>query len=224
MLVTKRTYKNKYVIGGAGIFDSIGNFFVRMFSSNAAKQLVLATLQAGKTAAIDNGIDVGKTVAIDAGKKLVENAAKRLATPKSQVANIMIPSEEITKKVNKVVAKYSHASASNLNKQIDGLSVNRPTTSNAIAIQDLVRRLNGSGLKATYIFFLLLKMMADMLQFTESVLIDESIEKYEYHEYDPITGINLNPLDVISRYTGTAHSTYGACYINLTSKGLTFVK
>ena len=37
MLITKRTYKKKYVIGGAGIFDSIGNFFARMFSSNAAK-------------------------------------------------------------------------------------------------------------------------------------------------------------------------------------------
>ena len=36
-----------------------------------------------------------------------------------------------------------------LKKIIDGASVNRPTASNAIAIQDLVRRLNGSGLKVT---------------------------------------------------------------------------
>ena len=43
-------------------------------------------------------IDVGKTVAIDAGKKLVEKAAKQLFTPKSQVANVMVPPEEITKK------------------------------------------------------------------------------------------------------------------------------
>ena len=42
--------------------------------------------------------DVGKTVAIDAGKKLVENAAKRLTTPRPQVANVIIPTEEITKK------------------------------------------------------------------------------------------------------------------------------
>ena len=54
MLIKKRNYKNKYVIGGAGIFDSIGNFFARMFSSNAAKQLALAALQAGKTAAKQN--------------------------------------------------------------------------------------------------------------------------------------------------------------------------
>ena len=51
-------------------------------------------------------IDVGKTVAIDAGKKLVEKAAKRLTTPKPQVANVIVPPEEITKKVNEVIAKY----------------------------------------------------------------------------------------------------------------------
>ena len=42
-------------------------------------------------------IDVGKTVAIDAGRKLVEKAAKKLTTAKSQVANVMVPPEEITK-------------------------------------------------------------------------------------------------------------------------------
>ena len=35
-------------------------------------------------------------------------------------------------------------------------------------------------------------MMADILQFTEISLMDESIEEYEYHEYDQITGTNLN--------------------------------
>ena len=80
-----------------------------MFSSNAAKQLASTALQAGKTAAKDIGmkaIDVGKTVAIDAGKKLVEKAAKRLTAPKFQVANVVVPQianvlvppEEIIKK------------------------------------------------------------------------------------------------------------------------------
>ena len=35
-------------------------------------------------------------------------------------------------------------------------------------------------------------MMADIIKFTESPIIDESIEEYEYHEYEPITGISLN--------------------------------
>ena len=152
MLITKISYKKKYVIGGAGIFGSIVNFFRRMFSSNAAKQLASAALHAGKTAAKDNGmkaIDVGQTVAIDAGKKLVEKAPKTLSTPKSHVVNIMVPPEATTKKVNEVIAKYVDTSAVNLNKLIDGSSVNRPNVSNAIAIQDLVRRINGSGLKVT---------------------------------------------------------------------------
>ena len=71
MLITKITYKKKYVIGGAGIFESIGNFLARMFSSNAAKQFASAALQAGKTAVNDIGtkaIDMSKPVAIDAGK------------------------------------------------------------------------------------------------------------------------------------------------------------
>ena len=119
MLKTKRSYKKRYVIGGAGIFGFIGNFFARMFWSNAAKQLASAALQAGKTAAKEIGmkvIDVGKTDAFDAGKKLVEKAAKRLTTPKPQVANVIVPPEEITKKVNEVIAKYVDTSASNLNK------------------------------------------------------------------------------------------------------------
>ena len=57
----------------------------------------------------------------------------------------MIPSEKYTKKVNEVIAKYVDTSAINLNKLIDGSAINRPTASNAIAIQDLVKRLSGSG-------------------------------------------------------------------------------
>ena len=79
------------------------------FTSNTAKQLASTALQAGKTAAKDIGmkaIDVGKTVSIDAGKKLVEKAAKRLTPPKSplanvvvpQIANVLVPPEEIIKK------------------------------------------------------------------------------------------------------------------------------
>ena len=48
MLIRKRTYKKKYVIGGAGILDSIGNLFAITLSSNAAKQLASAAAQGGK--------------------------------------------------------------------------------------------------------------------------------------------------------------------------------
>ena len=59
-------------------------------------------------------IDVGETVAIDAGKKLVEKAATKISTSKSQVANVMVPPEEITKKVNEIIAKYIDTGAINL--------------------------------------------------------------------------------------------------------------
>ena len=41
-------------------------------------------------------------------------------------------------------------------------------------------------------FLLLLKMMADILKFIDTPIIDESIEEYEYNEYEPITGTSLN--------------------------------
>ena len=34
--------------------------------------------------------------------------------------------------------------------------------------------------------------MADILKFTDTPIIDESIEEYEYHEQDLIHGTNLN--------------------------------
>ena len=35
-------------------------------------------------------------------------------------------------------------------------------------------------------------MMTDILKYTETSIIDESIEEYEYHEYEPIIGTSLN--------------------------------
>ena len=34
--------------------------------------------------------------------------------------------------------------------------------------------------------------MADILKFTDTRIIDESIEQYEYYEFEPITGTSLN--------------------------------
>ena len=33
--------------------------------------------------------------------------------------------------------------------------------------------------------------MADILKFTDTTIIDEIIEEYEYHEYEPIIGASL---------------------------------
>ena len=34
--------------------------------------------------------------------------------------------------------------------------------------------------------------MADILKYTETQIIDESVEEYEYHEYEPITSTSLS--------------------------------
>ena len=39
--------------------------------------------------------------------------------------------------------------------------------------------------------------MADILKFTDTPIIDESIEEYEYHAYEPITGTSLNNIGYI---------------------------
>ena len=35
-------------------------------------------------------------------------------------------------------------------------------------------------------------MMADIFKFTDTPIIDECIEEYEYYEYEPITGTSRN--------------------------------
>ena len=92
---------------------------------------------------------MGITVAIDAGKKLIEKAAKNYTHKNLMWLMLWFHQKKITKKVKEVIAKYVDTSAINLNKLIDGSSVSRPTASNAIAIQDLVKRLIGAGLKVT---------------------------------------------------------------------------
>ena len=66
-----------------------------------------------------------------------------------QIANVLVPPEEIIKKVNDLTEKYDNTSAINLNKLIDRSSIKRPNPAKAIAIQDLVKEINGTGLKIT---------------------------------------------------------------------------
>ena len=51
-------------------------------------------------------------------------------------------------------------------------------------------------------------MMADILNFTETSLADESIEEYEYHEYDPITGTNAILITVVISELALNHMTF----------------
>src|SRR6218665_489791 len=127
LVISKRRYKKQYVVGGAGFFDTISGFFKRLFTSNAAKQVASTALSVGKGAAREIGkhaLDSGKTAAI---KRLVDKVADKLFTPK------------ITQKSKDMLASLIDNDINNLLADGSGIK--------AIAIQDLVRCLNGGGLK-----------------------------------------------------------------------------
>ena len=123
MIVPKHGFKRRYAYGGSGILDTVVNFLMRMFTSNAAKQIASSALDVGKSVAKEGAkkaLEVGKSAAVDVGKKLVHKAL----TPKSK----------------KILQKYATPSQMrNINALIDGSS---------IEIQELVKKLNeGSGIK-----------------------------------------------------------------------------
>lgn len=150
LIVAKRRYKKQYVIGGAGIFDTVAGFFKKLFVSNAAKQIASTALSAGKDAAKEIGkkaLDVGKTVAIDAGKRLIDKAAAKIMKPTAPTTVLTQESKDVLTRLINDGARLDNNN-NNINNVMMGHGVNPPaTTKNAIRIQDLVRRLNGGGLK-----------------------------------------------------------------------------
>ena len=83
MIVPKHGFKKSYAYGGSGISDTMVNFLMRMFTSNAAKQLASSALDVGKSVPKEGAkkaLEVGKSTAVDVGKKLVTKAL----TPKSK--------------------------------------------------------------------------------------------------------------------------------------------
>jgi len=73
--------------------------------------------------AADAALDVGKTAVTTVGKKLVDKAVNKLFPPEM---------DNLRRKANDVINKYVNTGCGQ---------------QNAVAIQDLVRRMNGSGLK-----------------------------------------------------------------------------
>ena len=121
-------FKRKYVYGGSGLFDSLA----KLFTSGVAKQLA--------STAIDVGKEVGKKTAIDVGTKLVKKALQK--APGHSVPLAPAVATKVQNILNKYVPQVAQAPVrQNINSLIDG------SGNNAIAIQDLIRKLHGSGLK-----------------------------------------------------------------------------
>ena len=127
MIIPKQGFTKRYAYGGSGIFDSITKLLMRIFTSNAAKQLASSALDVGKNVAKEGAkkaLEAGKSAVTDVGKKLVQKALK----PKSK----------------KILEKYTvqpqpQTQTQNINSLIAGSS---------IEIQNLVKKLNtGMGIK-----------------------------------------------------------------------------
>ena len=83
MIGGKHGFKKRYAYGGSGIFDTIANFLTKIFTSIASRQIASSALNVGKIVAKEGtkkALEVGKSAAVDAGKKLVRKALK----PKSK--------------------------------------------------------------------------------------------------------------------------------------------
>ena len=122
MIVPKHGFKKRYACGGSGIFDTIANFLTRMLRSSAAKQIASSALDVGKSVVKEGAkkaLEARKGAAVDVGKKLVTKA--------------------LTSNSKKILQKYMEPVTQDINTLIDG---------SAIAIQDLVKKLNsGSGIE-----------------------------------------------------------------------------
>ena len=142
LIVTKRKYKKRHVVGGSGIFDTVVNFAKRLLTSGAAKALASsAAKQVGKHI-VDKMLQARKTSAMPQA-----SAASTMPTPAT--AAIAAPPPTMTQKSREGLARLIHqgdaaaaaaATAANIN--------NLMMRGSGVAIQDLVKRLNGgSGLK-----------------------------------------------------------------------------
>ena len=162
LVVNKRRYKKQHLIGGSGLFDTVANIFKQFIKSDAAKNLSSTALSASKEVAKEIAkkvIDVGKTTAIDVGKRLVDKAAAKILAPKKQPAIPAVTALAIdppkttplTQNSKDVLTKLIN-DGENINNILMGGGNPRPSRHTpAISIQDLVRRLNGGGMKVATI-------------------------------------------------------------------------
>jgi len=159
LIVKHKQYIKKHVIGGAGIFSTVAGFFKRLFTSNAA-QSIASTLS--RAAASDIGktvISAGKelaTSAISAAKdraieKVKQNNNSQVLTPevtqnsKDLLANLIAPSAPALLELNSGATGEAQA-LTNLNRLLAGQGI-KSRQQKAIRIEELVRKLNGGGLR-----------------------------------------------------------------------------
>lgn len=170
LIVKNKRYMRKHVIGGAGIFDSISNLFKKLITSNAAQKLASAATKAaastvGKTAISSlktvgkelatSAISTAKDLAIAKGKQLIDRTSKKVLSPKNveminNLAGLEPNAPVITQKSRDILTNLINSGATeattNINKLMMGQGI-KSTAKNAVRIEDLVRQMNGAGLR-----------------------------------------------------------------------------
>ena len=155
LVVAKRRFTRKHVIGGAGIFDSITGVFKRLFASDVAKRVASSALSAGKDAARELGkkaLDVGKNTAVEVGKRLMDKTAAKLLA--SSTHPVVETTPTLTRENAAILARLidndsgaRNSAGTNINNILAGYGLEK---SKPVSIRDLVSRLNknnGAGLK-----------------------------------------------------------------------------
>jgi hypothetical protein len=124
LIVAKRKYKRQHVVGGSGIFDTVVNFAKKLFSSGAAKALT-------------------SSAAKQVGKHIVNKMLATRPTAETTAAAAAAPTmtQESRGDLTRLIYQGDNAAtAANINNLM-------MRGSGVVAIQDLVKRLNGSGMK-----------------------------------------------------------------------------
>ena len=173
LIIKNKRYVKKHVVGGAGIFDTISSFVKKLVSSNTARTIASAT---SKAAASDIGkraigavktvgkelatsaISTAKDLAIEKGKRLIDRASVKVLTPNNvevlkQITGLEPNTPVITQKSKDILAHLINSGAAeattNINKLMmgQGMKARDTAKAEAIRIEDLVRKMNGAGLR-----------------------------------------------------------------------------
>ena len=143
LIITNKRYIKRHVVGGAGIFDSVSGFLKRFLSTNAAQSLAKAAASDVGKAAIIAAKTASKelattaiTTAIEKGKRVIKNKiSSNDQTPVITQQNKDILAGLINIGVN---------DTTNINRLLAGQGIKQH---GAIRIEDLVKQINGGGLR-----------------------------------------------------------------------------
>jgi len=160
LIVKNKRYMKKHVVGGAGIFDTISNFFKKFISSKAIESAKTVGKELA-TSAISSAISTAKDLAIEKGKRLIDKTFKKVLTPNNaevtpnnsqtvieQHANQF--AKQLTGLEPNLTQRSKDILASLINSNTEATNINKLMMGNgnsAIRIEDLVRKMNGSGLR-----------------------------------------------------------------------------